>query len=153
MADEWLITLSMSGATALVAAAATDAWQEIREGFRKLLGRGDPDRERLAERRLDEVAAEVEQADETARDGVREAQVSVWRTRLADLLEEEPGQAEALRALIGRAETLLPHAEKAHVAAMGTGSLTTVNSGGVNIANTGVIRDVTLRGEPRRPAE
>jgi hypothetical protein len=151
MDDEWLITLSMSGATALVKAAATDAWQEVRAGFRKLFGRDDPDRERLVDRRLAEVAAKVAEADETTRDGVRDAQVSVWRTRLADLLEEEPDRAEALRLLIGRVEVLLSPDERAQV--MGTGSITTVNGGGINVANTGVMRDVNLRGEGHGLAE
>jgi hypothetical protein len=153
MTDEWLIALSMSGATALVTAAATDSWQEIRAGFRKLFGHGDQNRERLAERRLDEVATMIEQADETAREEVRETQVLAWRTRLADLLEEEPDQAEELRTLIGRVEALLPHAEEARVTAMGTGSVTTANSGGINVANTGIMRDVNLHHEPRGLAE
>lgn len=150
MDDQWLIALSTSGATALVKAAATDAWQEIRSGFRQLFGRGDPDRERLAERRLDDAAAKVEQADDGTREDVRTDQIAVWRTRLADLLEEEPDQARALRMLIGRVAELLPDTG---LTATDTGSVTTVNSGGVNIANSGVIRDVSLDGRPPRRGE
>ncbi|MFD4944625.1 hypothetical protein ACFWNT_19355 [Streptomyces sp. NPDC058409] len=153
MVEEWLSALSMSGATALVTAAATDSWQEVRAGFRRLFGRGDQNREHLAERRLDEVATMIEQADETAREEVREAQILAWRTRLADLLEERPDQAEELRTLIGRAEAVLPQVEGAGVTAMDTGSVATTNSGGINVANTGTMRDVNLHHEPRGLAE
>lgn len=151
MADEWLVTLSMSGATALVAAAATDIWQEIRTGFCKLFGHGDPGRESLVERRLDEIVSKTEQADESAQDEVREAQVSVWQTRLADLLEEQPGRANELRSLIDRVEAFLPQGEGAQT--MGTGPITTTNTGGINVANTGAMRDVNLDGAPSRSAE
>lgn len=153
MVDEWLSALCMSGATALVKAAATDSWKEIRAGFRKLFGNGDHHREHLAERRLDEVATMIEQADETAREEVRETQILAWHTRLADLLEEKPDQAQELRTLIALAEAVLPHAEDAQVTAMGTGSVTTANSGGVNVANTGIMRDVNLHHEPHGHAE
>ena len=153
MAEEWLNALSMSGATALVTAAATDSWHEIRAGFRKLFGNGDRNREQLAERRLDEFATMIEQAEETAREEVRETQILAWRMRLVDLLEEKPDQVAELRALIGRVEAALPHAMEARVAAMGTGSVTTANSGGFNVANTGIMRDVNLRHERRGSAE
>lgn len=153
MADEWLYALSMSGATALVTAAASDFWQEIRAGFRKLFGNGDQNREQLAERRLDEVATVIEQADDTAREAVRETQILVWRTRLADLLEEEPDLAEELRTLIGRVDAVLPRAEEARLTAIGTGSITTTNLGGINVANTGIMRDVNLQHKPRGLAE
>jgi hypothetical protein len=153
MTEEWLSALAMSGATALVTAAATDSWKEIRAGFRKWFGNGDQNREHLAERRLDEVATMIEQADESAREGVRDTQILAWRTRLADLLEEKPDQAEELRTLIGRVEAVLPDALEARVTAMGTGSVTTANSGGINVANTGIMRDVNLTHEPRGLAE
>lgn len=153
MDDEWLVALATSGATTLVTAAATDAWHEALAGFRKLFGHGDPERENLAEHRLTAAAAKIERADETTRDGVREAEASIWSTGLADLLEEEPDQAEALRALIGRVEALLPQAENGRVAAIGTGHVETANSGGINIANSGAIRDITLHGESHGTAE
>lgn len=42
MLTETLELLAATGGTALVSAAATDAWQTTRSGFTRLLGRGNP---------------------------------------------------------------------------------------------------------------
>ena len=49
---ESLVALASLAGNAVVAAASTDAWEGARRGIAKLLGRGDPDKTRLAERRL-----------------------------------------------------------------------------------------------------
>jgi hypothetical protein len=94
-----LVQLATSGATTLIGAAATDLWKDARAGFIKLFGRGDAGREAAAARRLDSLTATVESVDPDERDSVREQQLPVWRTRLEDLLEEDPGAAEQLRGL------------------------------------------------------
>ena len=101
MVPEWIATLAGTGASTLVTAAATDVWQMARAGFVRLFGRGDAARAQLAEARLDELA--------TARDhGEIGDQLVVWRTRLADLLQEDPNSAESLRALIDELAPQLP---------------------------------------------
>jgi hypothetical protein len=108
MDADWLAQLAVSGATTLIGAAATDAWDQAREGFVRLLGRGDTDREAVAGRRLDQLTATVAQAEADERDAVREQQLPAWRTRLADLLEEDPRSAEPLRDLRDRLAKELP---------------------------------------------
>ena len=43
LADSLMALASLAGNT-VVAAAATDAWENARHGLARLLGRGDPDR-------------------------------------------------------------------------------------------------------------
>ncbi|MFG1954828.1 hypothetical protein [Micromonospora sp. NPDC048830] len=94
-----LAQLGTTGALVLVQAAATDVWQLARAGFTRLLGRGDREREAVAERRLDALAAEVEQALPAQRDEVRRRLLPAWQTRLGDLMEEDPAAADALQVL------------------------------------------------------
>ncbi|MEV0492002.1 hypothetical protein [Streptomyces atratus] len=149
MSGELIASLASSGALALVNAAATDAWNGARDGFLRLFGHGEAERERVTANRLDEVAAQLEGAGEDRQDQVREALLLVWRTRLADLLEERPDAAAEIRALIEQVQAALPTAQPQGKQAIGTGSAYLANSGGVNIVNTGVAGDITLRGEPR----
>jgi dsRNA-specific ribonuclease len=102
----WLVQLATSGATTLIGAAATDAWQQARAGFARLLGRGDADKQALAARRLDALTAAVSEAAEP--DKVREQMLPVWQTRLTDLLEEDPAAADLLRALRDELQERLP---------------------------------------------
>jgi hypothetical protein len=57
-----ILALLTTGASTLVAAAATDAWKVARPGFLRLLGRGDSQRETETARRLDTLATVVEHA-------------------------------------------------------------------------------------------
>ncbi|MCW3819718.1 hypothetical protein ONA91_35305 [Micromonospora sp. DR5-3] len=104
----WLEQLGMTGAAALVQAAATEVWQLARSGFTRLFGGGDREREAVAERRLDALAAEVEQAPSSQRDQVRQRLLPAWQTRLADLIEEDPAAADALQALRNEVLARLP---------------------------------------------
>jgi hypothetical protein len=95
----WLAQVGTTGAAVLVQAAATEVWQAARSGFVRLFGHGDGEREAVAERRLDALAAAVEQAPPEQRDQVRQRLLPAWQTRLSDLIEEDPATADALRAL------------------------------------------------------
>ncbi len=55
MLAETLMALAVLAGNTVVAAATTDAWEAARHGFARLLGRGDPDRTKVAERRLAET--------------------------------------------------------------------------------------------------
>ncbi|MEV1002685.1 hypothetical protein [Nonomuraea sp. NPDC050202] len=110
MSLEWLAALAAAGGTALVEAAATDAWQMARDGYARLLGRGDEDHTRLTESRLDELAVRVESAGPETRAEVRAQALTAWQVRLADLLEERPEAEAELRDLVARVEELVPAA-------------------------------------------
>jgi hypothetical protein len=123
---DWLAQLAASGATTLVGAAATDAWQYGRDGFARLLGRGHQDREAVAERRLQALAAEVERAPVGERAELRQRLLPAWQTRLADLLEEDPAVAELLRGLVDELRERLPSVQQQwvqHVTASADGAV------------------------------
>ncbi len=94
--------LAAAGGTALVGAAATDAWQTARSGFARLLGRGDGNRELTVATRLDHMAARLTEQSDREREQVRQELVTAWTARLSDFLEERPELATELRELIGR---------------------------------------------------
>ncbi|MEU3775364.1 hypothetical protein AB0F11_19510 [Streptomyces sp. NPDC032472] len=143
MLTEALEMLAATGGTALVSAAATDAWQTTRSGFTKLLGRGDAQAEQTAAGRLDRVAAEVSRAAGSHElESVRSDLRVEWRGRLKDLLEEQPELAAELRELIARVQAELPATPQTWV------QNNTAHEGGIqNITQGGdiIVGDVTRR--------
>ena len=105
---EALITLAALAGNTLVAAATTDAWEAARRKFAQLLGRGDPKKERLAEKRLEETRLQLDgvtgQELEKAQADLKRA----WQVRIADLLEEDPGVEVELRTLVEEIQAQLP---------------------------------------------
>ncbi len=95
--DPELMALATSAATTVVTAMATDAWQAVRAGVARLLGRGDGRVEQLALETLDEDAANLSM--EPTSEGRRDL-TAAWTARLRDLLRSDPGAAEAQRELI-----------------------------------------------------
>jgi len=104
----WLAQLAATGAAALVGAAATDAWQQARSGFARLLGRRPDGTDAVLLRRLDALSVEVEQAPPAERDEVRRRQLPLWQTRLEDLIEEDPTAVEELTSLTEQLQAQLP---------------------------------------------
>lgn len=100
--------LAAAGSTALVDAAATDAWQTARTGFARLLGRGNHRTELSVATRLDGMAAQLEQQPDHEREGARQELVIGWTARLRDFLEDNPEVAAELRELIDRVRVGLP---------------------------------------------
>jgi len=98
---------SLAGST-VVAAAATDASEVARREFARLLGRGDPDRTKLAERRLTETHEELIKAVGGDLESARSALEAQWVTQLADLLKEDPAVEADLRAVVGEIQAALP---------------------------------------------
>ncbi|MFF1409761.1 hypothetical protein ACFVX6_08185 [Streptomyces sp. NPDC058289] len=91
------------GGAAVVQAATTDAWTEVRDRVARWFGRGDGELERVQLERLDRSAAELAAGGGSEQEQARQA--TVWRTRIEDLLEgldeEEREQAATeLRALL-----------------------------------------------------
>ncbi|WKU47119.1 hypothetical protein Q3V23_25365 [Streptomyces sp. VNUA116] len=115
MLTEALEGLAAAGGSAVVGAAATDAWNTARAGVARLLGRGDSGRERYAIERLDRTAGEIEQAPDEDRQQLRDKLRGRWTGRLEILLEEHPEAADELRELIDRLRAELPAARESWV--------------------------------------
>jgi hypothetical protein len=105
---EALVALAALAGNTVVTAAATDAWESARKGFARLLGRGDPDKTQRAEERLAETHDRLTQAAGEDAEQTRAALEAQWVTRLADLLEEDPGAEGDLRALVADIQARLP---------------------------------------------
>ncbi|MGC5530075.1 hypothetical protein [Streptomyces sp. SR-10] len=87
MSDE-LTLLAEAGATAVVAAMATDLWQGARAGVLGLFRRNAPDSAAPVGARLDEGAALVRTS--AAPDDVRRALAGIWARELHELLRRDP---------------------------------------------------------------
>ena len=101
------MALAALAGNTVVAAATTDAWEAARRGFARLLGRGDPDRTMVAERRLAETREQLTGAEGADLEQARAALAERWAGRLADLLEEYPDAEADLRALIQEVQAAL----------------------------------------------
>ena len=134
-----LMALATLAGNTVVTAAVTDAWEAARKGFARLLGRGDPEKTKAVERRLEETHDQLAQATGSDLERVRAALEAQWTTRLADLLEDNPGVEADLRALVEQIQAQVSAA--GHSVAAGRDMNV---SGGVNIADRGgvVARDV-----------
>src|SRR5215469_3051867 len=108
MLAETLMALAALAGNTVVSAAATDAWDAARRGFARLLGRGDPKQEQLAEQRLEETRQQLTRVAGAASEQARAALAERWAGRLADLLEEDPGVEADLRALVQEIQAALP---------------------------------------------
>jgi hypothetical protein len=148
---EALIALAALAGNAVVTAAVTDAWGGAKKGFARLLGRGDPDKTKAVERRLEETRDQLAGATGADLERVRAALEAQWTTRLSDLLEDDPGVEDDLRALVEEIQAQVSASE--HSLAAGRDMSI---SGGVNIADrAGVVaRDVygsISTGNPTQP--
>ncbi|MEU1036616.1 hypothetical protein ABZ402_50130 [Streptomyces mirabilis] len=108
MLGEAMTALAATGGSAVVQAAGTDAWEELRSRLARWFGRGDAARERSELERLDRSAAELEAAGTDAADQVRTRQGAVWQARIETLLEDLDEQqlteaAAELQRLLGQA--------------------------------------------------
>ena len=102
------MALAALAGNTVVAAATTDAWEAARRGFARLLGRGDPDRTKMAEQRLEQTREQLTGAAGTDSEQARAALAERWAGRLADLLEEHPDAEADVRALVHEIQAALP---------------------------------------------
>ena len=100
MLAEALAALAAAAGTALVSAMVTDGWESVKCRFARLFGRGDP-------QAISDAAAQLEASRDlvAGQSGpelqqTRAEQEIVWRTRLADLLEDHTEVEGELRAAI-----------------------------------------------------
>ncbi|MFD5714159.1 hypothetical protein OQI_27950 [Streptomyces pharetrae CZA14] len=97
MVEETLAVLAASGATAVVAAMATDAWQSARDGVVRLFRREGQDRQEEIQRQLESDNALVAEAGDT---GLRPAMARLWQARLGSLLSNDPEAKGELQSLL-----------------------------------------------------
>ena len=148
MLVEGLMALAALAGRTVVAAAATDAWEAAKRGFVRLLGHGDPKKERLAEQRLEETRQQLTGTDS---EQARTVQVAQWTTRLADLLEEDPDAEADLRTLVQEIQAALPVGVVSaadHAVAAGRDVNISGSSGGIA---AGVIHGNVAPPNPTRP--
>jgi len=105
--------LAMQGATTIVAAFATSAYQTAHSGVLRLFRRGGEKGQAAVAAELDGHAALVARADDA--DVARHGLAAAWQVRLADLLRQDPDAQQELRALVDRIGAQLPRDERAWV--------------------------------------
>jgi mannose-6-phosphate isomerase class I len=99
-----------AGATTLVAAMATDAWQSARSGVARLFGGRDRAQEAIVEAQLDSNAALVAAAEDTEQ--ARHVLIPMWQLQLGQLLQQDPEAADELQRLVDQIRGALPQAQK-----------------------------------------
>lgn len=82
MLAEALTALAVSGGTAVVQAAGTDVWVNLRGRLAGVLGRGDERREQAELERLDQTAAELEASTQEEVSLVQARHAGMWQSRL-----------------------------------------------------------------------
>jgi hypothetical protein len=102
-----LALAALAGRT-VVAAASTDAWETAKRGIARLLGRGDPERQRQAEQRLDQTRDQLRSAPGPELEQACASLAAAWQARIFTLLEEHPDIADDLQALVGQIRAGLP---------------------------------------------
>jgi hypothetical protein len=100
MLTEALEALAATGGTALVTAMVSDGWEGVKARFARLLGRGDVTQIQAAAARLEQSRAALAAVSGPAVEQTRAQQQIAWQTRLGDLLEQDPGVEQELRALV-----------------------------------------------------
>jgi hypothetical protein len=148
---EALLALAALAGNTVVAAATTDAWEAARRQFARLLGRGDPDKAKAAERRLEQTHDQLTNAAGEDLERVRAALEAQWVTRLADLLEDDPAVEAELRAVVEEIRSQLPAGTVAaadHSVAAGRDVNISASQGGVA---AGVIHGNVAPPGPTRP--
>ena len=99
--------LTVAFATALVAAMATDTWQEARSAVVALWQRVRPSRQDdSVEEDLDALRVRVLSAGQESRPEIERALMSVWQGRIEELLLDHPEHAVQLRRVLD--QTLTP---------------------------------------------
>ncbi|MER5209364.1 hypothetical protein ABT063_01880 [Streptomyces sp. NPDC002838] len=92
--------LVVTAGTAVVAAMATDAWQQARSAVVELWRRAHPERVPAIEGELAEVREEVLTARNDQNDQAEESLAADWRRRLDRLVRANPELAKELKRLL-----------------------------------------------------
>jgi hypothetical protein len=116
MLEQALVALAASGGTAVVTAAGTDAWNDVRQAVSRWFGRGDVRRERAELERLDQTATILEAADAAGAESARVRQEASWQARIEAALENLVG-SERDQAAVQLRDLLARHAPQGAVSA------------------------------------
>ena len=155
LAEDLLALAALAGNT-VVTAAVTDTWEAARDKFVQLLGRGDPDKAKLAEQRLAETHDQLAAGTSTEPERARAALAERWAGRLADLLEEDFGAETDLRAAVQEIQAMLPAGTvSAANHAVAAGRDLTISASGGGFAAAVIRGNVTspARPNPTEPSE
>ncbi|MEV8099273.1 hypothetical protein [Kitasatospora sp. NPDC085879] len=116
MLSEAPTALAMSGGTAVMTAAGTEAWEGVRGRVAAWFGRGNTQRESAELERLGRTAAELAAAEGEQLERLRIRQEASWQARFEAFLEDLP-EDERERAGAALRELLAASAAKAQVSA------------------------------------
>ena len=105
MGMDELAALAGTGATTLVAAMTTSAWEGVRSALGRLFARGGEDVRETAVVQLDRNAELLARASDSER--VREGLILLWSAELERLLQESPGAEHELSELIQATQAAL----------------------------------------------
>lgn len=122
-------TLAALASNAVVTAAVTDVWEDVRHKIARLFGRGQPDPQ--IERRLDTTREQLATADPAKLERVRAVQAAQWTTRFGDLLADQPEAEVELRGLVAEIQAIVPVAATDHAVAAGRDVTVHADRGGV----------------------
>jgi hypothetical protein len=149
--EEELVALAGLAGQGVVAAAMTDAWGSAKRGFARLLGRGDPAGEERAAVRLEETRQQLIAVPVGELEQARGRAAAAWQTRLEDLLDEDPGAAGDLRALVEEVRSRLPAGTvTASGHGLAVGGDVTITSSGSGVA-AGVVHGNVAPPDPPAP--
>jgi hypothetical protein len=98
--------LAALAANTIVAAAVTDAFEELRAKVARVFGRDKPDPG--TQRRLDATRRQLTAATGEDVKSSQAAQARQWETRFADLLADHPEAAGELQALLAEIRAVVP---------------------------------------------
>jgi hypothetical protein len=152
-----LEALASVAGTAVVTAAMTDAWEDVRHKVAKLFSHSKARTE--IEQRLDATHAQLAATDGAELARVQAEQAARWSGRLADLLADRPEAEADLRALVTEIQSRFPAAASQGTSnaptASGPGSIAiggdakpSAGSGGIAAA---VIQGSAVVVNPQRP--
>ena len=151
MVDAELVALAALAGRTVVAAAATDGWETAKQGFVRLLGRGDAGRAAVAEQRLEETRGQLAGVSGPDLKAAGAEQARLWQVRVADLLEESPGLEAGLRSLITEVQAALAAGTvtaRGHGVAANRDVSITASGGGLA---AGTVHGSVSVGNPTRP--
>jgi hypothetical protein len=97
---EELAALASAAGSALVSAMVSDGWEGTRARFARLLGRGDAQHAEAAAGRLEWSKQALAGLSGPGLEEARAEEEIAWRTRLRDLLEQDPDAERELRVLV-----------------------------------------------------
>lgn len=103
MLNELLLATAAAGGTAVVQAAGTDVWQTLHRRVAGWVGRGDPEREAVVMRRLQDSADEITAAEPQRVEAVRGRLEGFWQGQFERyLMDLSPEAREEARSELDR---------------------------------------------------